>query len=236
MQCTGMLKSDFGIGVYSVPEAARMIGMGNQTLRRWLLGYDHNASDGMHHHSPLWPLQHDLQDDEIFLGFRDLIEARIVNALRRSGISLQAIRECLDIARQIINDAHPFSTKHFKTDGKSLFLEIAEKADDPHLIDLKRRQHVFRTVVAPSLSGLEFGNEAAERWWLLDGKKTVVADPSRSFGQPIMASSGLTTKRIKEAVEAEGSIEKTAKVYEIRVSEVRDALAYEQAAARATLH
>jgi len=236
MQCAFMLKPEFGIGVYSVPEAARMIGMGSQTLRRWLLGYDHDANDGKHFHSPLWQLQYELQDDEIFLGFRDLIEARIVYALRRSGISLQAIRECLDEARQIINDAHPFSTKHFKTDGKSLFLEIAEKAHDPQLIDLKRRQHVFRTVVAPSLSGLEFGSEAAERWWLLDGKKTVVADPNRSFGQPIITRSGLTTKRIKEAVEAEGSIERVAKVYEIRVSEVKDALTYERVAAGATLH
>ncbi len=231
-----MVSSDFGIGVYSVPEAARMIGMGGQTLRRWLLGYDHAASDGKHFHYPLWSLQHERLDDEIFLGFRDLVEARIVNALRQSGISLQAIRECLDVARQIINDAHPFSTKHFKTDGKSLFLEIAENASDPHLIDLKRRQHVFRNVVAPSLNGIEFGQEAAERWWLLDGKKTVVADPTRSFGQPIVASSGLTTRRIKEAVEAEGSIERAAKVYEIRQSEIRDALAYERLAAGAMLH
>lgn len=154
----------------------------------------------------------------------------------KSGISLQAIRECLDVARQIINDAHPFSTKHFKTDDKNLFLEIAENARDPHLIDLKRRQHVFRNVVAPSLKGLEFGQEAAERWWLLDGKKTVVADPARSFGQPIIASSGLTTHRIKQAVEAEGSIERAAKVYEIRQSEIRDALAYERLAAGAMLH
>lgn len=213
-----------------------MIGMGNQTLRRWLIGYNHAAANGKHTHLALWRLQHEPQDEEVFLGFRDLIEARIVNALRQSGISLQAIRECLDVARQIINDAHPFSTRHFKTDGKGLFLEIAEKAHDPHLIDLKRRQHVFRTVVAPSLRGLEFGNEAAERWWLLDGKKTVVADPTRSFGQPIIASSGLTTRRIREAVEAEGSIERAAKVYEIRSSEVRDALAYEQAASSMTLH
>lgn len=85
MQSANMISSDFGIGVYSVPEAARMIGMGGQTLRRWLLGYDHSARDGKHFHSPLWSLQHERQDDEIFLGFRDLIEARIVNALRKSG-------------------------------------------------------------------------------------------------------------------------------------------------------
>src|SRR3546814_3069326 len=87
-------------------------------------------------------------------------------------------------AREIVGQDHPFSTSQFKTDGKSIFLEITRDLDEPELIDLKHKQGVFRRVVAPSLADLDFGPDGAERWWLLHGKKTIVADPERSFGQP----------------------------------------------------
>ena len=212
-----------------------MIGMGGPTLRRWLTGYESGYEAARVWHEPLWAPQHDRADD-LFLGFRDLVEARIVNALRSEHIGLQTIRQCIELAREIISDARPFSTRNFKTDGKSIFLEITEGANDPKLIDLKRRQHVFKAVVAPSLVGLEFGSEAAERWWLLPNRKTIVADPDRSFGRPIVASSGVSTARLAQAVLAEGSISRVANLFEVRSQEVQDALAYERMLAGMTLH
>lgn len=215
----------FGTGIYTTPEAARMVGMRAGTLRRWLLGYDHDAK----HEDPLWRPQYDPnEDDGVLLGFRDLIEARIVNALRAKKIGLPTIRICMDRARAIVGQDRPFSTSQFKTDGKTIFLEITRGLDEPQLIDLKRSQGVFNRVVAPSLADLDFGPDGAERWWLLHGKKTIVADPMRAFGQPIVAEHGISTARLAEAVEAEGSIPKVAKLYEIRPGLIRDALAYEQ--------
>lgn len=121
---------------------------------------------------------------------------------------------------------HPFSTSQFKTDGKTIFLEITRGLAEPQLIDLKRSQGVFNSVVTPSLADLDFGKDDAERWWLLHGKKTIVADPVRAFGQPIIAEAGITTARIVEAVAAEGSIAKVAQIYEIKPRLIRDALAY----------
>jgi uncharacterized protein (DUF433 family) len=229
------MNQQFGIGVYSVNEAARMIGMGGQTLRRWLSGYESVERDSHVWHEPLWTPQY-LREDDLYLGFRDLVEARIVNALRAEHIGLPTIRKCIELARDIISDIRPFSTRHFKTDGKTIFLEITKGTNDPMLIDLRRRQHVFKAVVAPSLVGLEFGNEAAERWWLLPNRKTVVADPDRSFGRPILAGSGITTTRIAQAFVAEGSIARVAKLFEIKPQEVRDALDYEQSYLGTTRH
>jgi uncharacterized protein (DUF433 family) len=224
-----MVETAFGIGVYSAPEAARMVGMNPQTLRRWLLGYDHAKKDGpVHRERPLWQSQYATSEaDEVLLGFRDLIEARIVNALRAKRIGLPIIRVCLDRAREIIGEDHPFSTSQFKTDGKTIFLEITRGLDEPQLIDLKRSQGVFNRVVASSLADLDFGPGGAERWWLLHGKRTIVADPDRAFGQPIIAEAGITTARIAQAVEAEGSVERVAQLYEIRPRLIKDALAYE---------
>ncbi len=207
-----------------------MVGMAPKTLRRWLIGYDHNSPNNpIKHEPPLWTPQYDPHaDDGVYLGFRDLIEARIVHALRGKHIGLPTIRICIDRARKIVGQDHPFSTSQFKTDGKSIFLEITRDLDEPELIDLKHQQGVFRRVVAPSLADLDFGPSGAERWWLLPGKKTIVADPDRAFGQPIVADHGITTSRLWEAVDAEGSVELAAKLFELKPRLVRDALDYER--------
>src|SRR3546814_15065388 len=69
--------------------------------------------------------------------------------------------------------------------------------------------------------------DGAERWWLLHGKKTIVADPERSFGQPIVAEHGISTAILAQAMKVEGSVEKVARLYELRPRLVRDALVYE---------
>ena len=228
MKCD-MAQSAFGIGIYTAPEAAQMLHMSPQTLRRWLRGYGHaRKGEELRHEEALWQPQYAPDEhDGVLLGFRDLVEARIVNSLRAKGIGLPTIRICIDRAREIVGQEHPFSTSQFKTDGKTIFLEIVRGLDEPQLIDLKRSQGVFNRVVAPSLADLDFGEGGAERWWLLHGKKTIVADPERAFGQPIIAEVGITTARVAQAVKAEGSVAKVAQLYEIKLRLVRDALAYE---------
>jgi uncharacterized protein (DUF433 family) len=225
-----------GLGIYTAPEAAWLIGMSPKTLRRWLLGYEYDHHGPLTHQGPLWQPQHALDDGEVLLGFRDLVEARIVNALRAKGIGLQTIRICLERAREIIGDDHPLSTKMFRTDGRRIFLEITDKTNEPQLVDLKRRQGVFKRVVEPSLSGLEFGEDVAERWWLLPTKRTIVADPEFAFGQPSLAGHSTTTARIAQAVRAEGSVRRVAKLFEVKETAVRDALAFEQRRSSRLVH
>jgi len=225
-----MNRVDFGIGIYTAPEAARMVGMQAKTLRRWLLGYDHLTKGKTQHEEPLWHPQYEPDEEGLLLGFRDLVEARIINALRAKHIGLPTIRTCMTRAREIVGDDRPFSTEQFKTDGKTIFLQITEGLDEPQLIDLRRSQGVFNRVVAPSLADLDFGPDGAERWWLLHGKRTIVADPARAFGQPIIAAHGITTARVAQAVEAEGSVERVAKLYELKPRLIRDALYYESLA------
>lgn len=224
-----MTQAGYGIGIYTAPEAARMVGMGAQTLRRWVQGYAHKGKDDRPQHEPaLWTPQYDPDAaDAVLLGFRDLIEARIVNALRKKRIGLPTIRVCMERAKEIVGQERPFSTSQFKTDGKNIFLEITRDLDEPELIDLKHKQGVFRRVVEPSLADLDFGVDGAERWWLLHGRKTIVADPERSFGQPIIADHGIATATIAQALKAEGSIDKVARLYEIKPRLVKDAIAYE---------
>lgn len=221
-----MTAAHYGVGAYTISEASSLLGMTPARLRRWLYGYEYQGGEGTQ--PPLWKPQYDPQIDGQLIGFRDLVEARIVEGLRRARFGLPTIRSCIKAAREILGDDHPFSTTAFKTDGRKLFLDITGTVDDAIMYDLKSRQRVFREVVLPSLSGLEFGEETAERWWLVSGRRTIVADPERSFGQPIVAASGLLTSRVVQEVKAEGSPERVAKLYQIPVRAIRDALNFER--------
>ena len=220
-----MTEAHYGVGAYTIPEAARLIGMTPARLRRWLYGYEYDGGEATQ--PALWRPQYDVEVDGQLLGFRDLVEARIVAALTKARFSLQTIRACITAARDLLGDEHPFSTSAFKTDGRRLFLDIVDGVQDAAMYDLRSRQRVFREVVIPSLSGLDFGPDVAERWWLMPGRRTIVADPERSFGQPIVASSGLLTARVVQEVKAERSVERVAKLYDLPIRSVRDAVKFE---------
>jgi uncharacterized protein (DUF433 family) len=227
-----------GKGAYSAVESLRLLNfnrpglppsrrVSRMTVARWLRGYSH-GEDKSHHSEPLWTPDYRNDDDQIELSFRDLIELRFVKTFRDLGVGLTTIRDCYQRAVDEIHDDRPFSTQRFRTDGKTIFLEITEKDHDGRMIDLKKRQQVFRTIVEPSLRDLEFDASAVARWYPLGVRsRSVVIDPTRSFGRPIVRH-GVPTEILAEAVKLEGSVESVAWLYEVPKGEVRSALQFEQ--------
>jgi uncharacterized protein (DUF433 family) len=59
-------------------------------------------------------------------------------------------------------------------------------------------------------------------------RKTIVVDPTRAFGRPIVVAGGVPTEVLSEAVEIEGSPEKVARLYEVPLVAVRDSIAFQQ--------
>src|ERR1700730_9270374 len=228
-----------GRGVYGSADALRLINfrrskdtafrsISRQTIARWLRGYDYSLAGEIRHSAPLWRPDYANDDDTIELSFRDLIELRFVKAFRDIGLSLRTIRECFDQAVELVQDKRPFSTQRFRTDGKTIFLEITSKVREGELLDLKKRQGVFHRIVEPSLHDLEFDAQVVARWFPFGAsRKTVVVDPARAFGRPIVAKGGVPTQVLSEAVQVEGSLEKVARLYEIQLAAVRDAVAFE---------
>jgi uncharacterized protein (DUF433 family) len=58
--------------------------------------------------------------------------------------------------------------------------------------------------------------------------KSVVVDPARVFGRPIVVEGGVPTEVLADAVRAEGSPARVAKLYEVPLAAVQDALTFER--------
>jgi len=216
-----------GTGFYTVPEAARLIRLPARTITRWLGGYTFTSGGRPGRMPPLWTPELPAHDHRLELGFRDLIELRFVQAFVRENVDLRVIRRCLEAARAAVQDPRPFSTRWFKTDGRTIFLESLKADGESEVIDLARGQYVIRAVLQQTFRDLDIEGDIVVRWRPFQGRDSIVIDPRRAFGQPIAAVSGVPTVALAEAVTAEGSAERVARLYEVPVAVVRDAVRFE---------
>jgi uncharacterized protein (DUF433 family) len=222
-------QSLLGLGVYSVPEASRLTGVSAARIRRWLTGYTFKAQQGVHASPPLWERQI-ISEESVALSFRDLLEVRFVNAFRKHGVPWKTILIAAECAAEIIQDSHPFSTKKFKTDGRSIFADIIQDTGEDSLLDLAKSQYEFKQVIEPFLfEGLEFADLGIQpiRWWPLAHSRRVVIDPERSFGRPIISPESVPTEVLARAFGAEGSIVAVARWFMVDPRAVEDAVNFE---------
>ena len=228
MTISSSLSYGLGIGLYSVTDVSRLLKIHPQKIRRWLGGYTYTSNGEDRTMPALWDVDLHLPENQIELSFRDMIELRIVKAFLDADFGLHAIRTCLQCARSLVDYERPFSSGEFRTDGKTIFLRSIEESGEPKLLDLKSKQYVFAKVVEQSFKDLDLEQGLVARWRPYRGKESIVIDPTRAFGQPVAALSGVPTVTLAEAVAAEGSESKVALLYEVDVAIVRDAVKFQK--------
>lgn len=217
-----------GTGFYTVPEASRLTRVPARNIGRWLGGYHHSNRGRSVEIPPLWTPQIPRLGDRLELRFRDLVEVRFVQAFVDAGLGLKTIRNCLEYARECAKDDRPFSTRRFQTDGRTIFLDSLRQSGETEMLDLKRRQFVFKQVIERSFKDLDLSDDAVARWRPFNGKSSIVIDPTRAFGQPIVTDFGIPTVVLAEAAESEGSAERAAMIFDVPAPVVRDAVKFEE--------
>lgn len=198
-----------GIGLYTPAEASHLLGISAAKIVRWLKGH----RIGGRLYPPLWRPQVDIDDGHIYLGFRDLMEMRVANAFISRGLSPQKVRRAIEIARSMLKEDRPLSTARFRTDGRTVFIQLKNEDGSDEMVDLFLRQHVFREIIEPSLKNIDFTTDGIpSRWWPRGKQARIVLDPQRAFGQPIEVDTGVPTVALAAAFDAEGSMEAAAGV------------------------
>jgi hypothetical protein len=213
-----------GIGLYTAAEASRLLALPVAKVRRWLGGY----REARRAHPPLWRPQLPRLDDQLGLGFLDLMQLRVIaRVIADTDISLQKLRQALVMAQDLLKHTHPFTTAHFRTDGQRLFVEIGQETDAPQLYDILGRQYGFHRIIEPSFKDVDLQAEIT-RWWPLGKRRSVVLDPQRSFGAPIANGSGIPTAALALAADRHGSAREAARWHPPATErEVEDAIAFE---------
>ena len=116
-----------GLGLYTIPKAARLVGVPSRRVCRWVHGYRYRGRGGAEAASePLWHADSPETDTTVGLSFLDMMEVRMVNAFRGHGVSWTVIRDVARRACELFGGNHPFTMRRFQTDGNRIFGEVAE--------------------------------------------------------------------------------------------------------------
>lgn len=217
-------------GIYSLGQAARLIGAETRSVRRWMRGHRWKRGESHRYTAPLWKTQLADADFEVpAIGFRDLMELRLVRAFTDAGVSLQVVKATIEAARESWHIDYPLTARRFLTDGKKIFESAVDEAGEETLTDVRARQVVFTHVIKPSLyAGIEYDGNVA-RLWTPPGSKGVALDPSRQFGTPIVIGPSIPTDTLFDAFVAEGRDRRAvARQFDIEVKHVDAAVRFEE--------
>lgn len=213
-----------GVGIYSVAEAARLVGVQPGKVRRWI-----DPEVGI--------VKRQFPVEESTLSFLELVELHFIKMFRSGGMSLQAIRQAADVAGRKFRSDYPFAIRRFDTDGKTIFATLqSEETDRVVVEDVLKGQRVFEGIMRPFFLKLDYHkNREALRFWPRKKTGRIVLDPVRKFGKPIDDETGVQTCALYKAVLAnEGNVAMVADWFDVPKKAVQAAVAFEESMATAT--
>lgn len=221
--------NDLGAGLYSVADAARIIGVTPSTLRSWLASHANAVQMEANARQPASARRH---DEDLALTFVELVEFLFVARFRQVGVKLSVIREAAERAAADFGTPYPFASERFATDGAALFAALADCTDKAAgRDDTLHGQRAFEQTVRPFFAQFDYGEDQfAARFWPRQRDGRVVLDPRRAFGQPIDAETGVPTAVLYDAVVAnpEDDVATIARWFAVPVAAVDAAVTYER--------
>lgn len=222
-----------GIGLYSIPEAARLLCAPSRKVRRWVKGYTYGAEQDRRFSAPVVRHQRDTLHEADILTFAELIELQFVAIFRNRRISMEIIRGAANYLAKRWNTDYPFTLKRISTDGVEIFgtmeaLQGQGRYPVMFIEALHNQQLAFPDLIEPYLEKIEYDGQIARQFWPLGKDGRVVLDPARSFGKPIDDETGMRTHILYQAAGSGESYESLARWYRVPVQAIEQAVAYEE--------
>ena len=212
--------------VYGMSQAARLLGLRTDALRRWIDGYDRAGTTYA-------PVIREERTGSDIITWGEFVEAGYLREYRAKRVTLQYLRPVIAILRDELGVRYPLATLKPYTSGRSLALKVQKQVGlDPSLnsVVLGRDGTLQLTDTAEAfLQKVDFaddGTRDARRLFPLGRDVPVVLDPDRSFGEPTLTI-GARTEAIAELVAAGETRERVAAVYDISTDDVDAAVRYE---------
>jgi uncharacterized protein (DUF433 family) len=213
-------------GIFTIPEISELLETPQNLVRIWVDGHKGKQD-------PIIENELGRVDGKLAVSFTNLMEIQFVAFFTRAGVHLRELRAIMDEVKRTLAHPHPFATKTvFQTDGRKVVESIARKNGIDTLYDLKTKRYEMKDVVYTSLKrDVIFDPAGNARVWYPRRKlsPSVIVNPRRSFGRPILRDSSIPTSTIAKAVKAEGDEKVVSLIFEVPERQVREAVEFESA-------
>jgi uncharacterized protein (DUF433 family) len=154
----------------------------------------------------------------------------VLAAVRRSGVPLQRVRPALEVLSKDLGVDHALASRRLYSDGAEILFDYAERSSDPdaplvrQLLVVRNQLRVFAEAVEQYLQLIEYASDGYARLVRLPGYREaeVVADPGRSFGQPIFSHGGARLTDVLERFWAGDDLDTLVEEFGVPRSDLED--------------
>lgn len=218
-------KPQLGLGIYTPAEIARILRLPYYKVNRWIDKYWDGELGQEFEKRYSWKT-----DKSKAVSFHTLVEFYVMMQLADAGVKTRKVLEAHKELSQFYNTSFPFALREVldgvNTDGKRIFLSV-----DDYTITLDGTKQFNLGFIKVFFKKLEFdSNNLASRLWPLGKEKSVLIDPERKFGHPVLEMKNIFPETIYGHYKAGDPIEYISYVYKVTEKEVRDAIEFIDAA------
>ena len=235
-------RSPRDVAFYAPADAARILRVSPATISTWAFGRRYPTREG----SQTWPALIEVADAEgKRLSFRNLVELYVLSVLRakdgrarletkKTKVGIDRIRRATEHLAERIHSRHPLADVDVHTDWVDLYVEFFGELEN-----VTNRQQPLREVIEPYLMRIERDEQGLARRLFPptrdddDGPRTIVIDPSRRFGRPVLFRANVETSAIADRFFAGDEMGALARDFDVSESDVNDAVRFESLLRRA---
>lgn len=218
-----------GVGIYTMPDAARILkatageaAPSVQSLRRWVSGYWRARQ----RRRPAGELASWEIEGSRSLSFHTLVEVFVIGRLRESGVPMRTIRKAREELSDRYDLSHPFATSRLLSDGKKILLVL----DEDSVLRLDQTGvREFKKIIEQFCRKIEFDplTDLAARIRPLGHDSDIVVDPDHAFGRPVIDSTNIPTETIFSYIKGGETAENVAAFFDLTVPQVEEAIEME---------
>jgi uncharacterized protein (DUF433 family) len=212
-------KPSLGIGLYTIPDVAKILHLDMTFVRRWLHEYWGNQFNIKGKSLSSWG-----NGREKAVHFFTLIEFYVFYQLRKQGVSAQNIVKSHEVISNELKTQFPFANSSILTDGKKIFYTI----DGDLIINADRSKQInFKSIIETFCTKIDFDkDQLALRYWPLGKGKNIVVDPHHQLGQPTIKSTNILAETLYSMYTAGEKISFISSLYDISEHDVKASIEF----------
>lgn len=214
-----------GIGAYAPSEIARILRLPVDRVQRWIRDYWDGTLGKAYALKYSWKT-----DGSRAVSFRTLIEFYVMMQLAEAGVKPKRVLQAHQELAEWYDNAFPFALKEvlqgIKTDSRRVCFQL-----DGNTLSLDGSRQLNMDFIQLFFKRLDFDeNDLAIRFWPLGRDKSIVIDPERKLGHPVVADSNIYPESLHNHFKAGDPIPYIAHIYGLSETQVKHAMEYCEAA------
>lgn len=218
-------KPKLGLGIYTAAEIAQILRVPYRKVYTWMNKYWDGKLGDIYGSKYSWQME-----GTRAVSFHTFVEFYIMMLFSEAGVKPKQVLQAHSELSQMFQTAFPFARKEvlegIRCDGKRIYLETKSG-----IIELNGTKQFNLNIIKSFFIKLDFDNDdLASRYYPLGKEKSIVVDPERKFGSPVLINQNIYPETFYGMFKAGEPIDFIAHIYEVSKQMVEDAIEYCEAA------